>query len=824
MAVRVLAKALYENVAEAPDELAFRKGDVVTVIEQNTNGLEGWWLCSLNGRQGIAPGNRLKLLAGMYDNPHELRKMMGKSPQQQGTWGKSPTKTPTLQRPRHLFYQGGTVNTSQDEGEDYDVPPTRYPPNFQMTSADSQEMYDTPRSMAVQQESPEQELYDVPPSHHLEGNLPTEIYDIPPSHGYPTELYDVPPSHHPTEPYNHSQSHIGKIPTEMYDVPPRHDFPAQGSYPEEVYDVPPEHIKSLKPTKTTALPDHLEEDYDVPNPFSDGSETYDVPPSVKGGQYPEEFYDVPPKHLAADLYDVPKSMGVVTVNKNDNDDDYVYDVPPQVTRDRQDVIGTPGTQSIITNVNSSMSGLSVSECKLLPARELNIDLDAAMDMLVKLQQRVASSVSHLLSFVSSSWRRRSSLEPKIYEIRAACNEIKTVLRDIIEFGRGAAVNSAKATDYNLQRKLKNMLQPLEDTLIVISKSWDALEDINWQVTKLCMTESLKTPDDLDQIVMCARSMPDDTRQLTSVIHGNSNLIFKRARQNSNSPVQCRPLPNPPGSVGQIARVSPRVSPTASPIPSMKLKSNWMKNEAEKEMPLAKEQIQTQQLAHEPGKPTGSPEKSEKAHYGKGWLDDYDYVHLEGKEEFEKRQKKILNEEGDVVKQEQLQQHQKKQFEALEKDATKSVDIDPSKWTPPQSNRQSILAANDKHLLTFYADQMNELATSLNNAIDAFFNAVKTNQPPKMFVAHGKFVVLCAHKLVFIGDTLYRNISNTDVRNKVMHCTDCLCQCLKVTVSAIKTAALQYPSIQAIQEMVDRVSDISHGSQNLKSMVFQSASL
>lgn len=62
-----LAKALYDNVAEAPDELAFRKGDILTVLEQNTNSLEGWWLCSLRGRQGIVPGNRLRLLPGMYD-------------------------------------------------------------------------------------------------------------------------------------------------------------------------------------------------------------------------------------------------------------------------------------------------------------------------------------------------------------------------------------------------------------------------------------------------------------------------------------------------------------------------------------------------------------------------------------------------------------------------------------------------------------------------------------------------------------------------------------------------------------------------------------
>ncbi len=60
-----LAKALYDNVAEAPDELTFRRGDVLTVMETNPGGLDGWWLCSLNNHQGIAPGNRLRILAGM---------------------------------------------------------------------------------------------------------------------------------------------------------------------------------------------------------------------------------------------------------------------------------------------------------------------------------------------------------------------------------------------------------------------------------------------------------------------------------------------------------------------------------------------------------------------------------------------------------------------------------------------------------------------------------------------------------------------------------------------------------------------------------------
>lgn len=47
----MLARAIYDNIAESPDELAFKRGDLLTVIEQDTDGLEGWWLCTLRGRQ-----------------------------------------------------------------------------------------------------------------------------------------------------------------------------------------------------------------------------------------------------------------------------------------------------------------------------------------------------------------------------------------------------------------------------------------------------------------------------------------------------------------------------------------------------------------------------------------------------------------------------------------------------------------------------------------------------------------------------------------------------------------------------------------------------
>ncbi|THD25074.1 Breast cancer anti-estrogen resistance protein 1 [Fasciola hepatica] len=78
----LLARALYDNQSEFPTELAFSRGDVVTVLQRDPEGYEGWWICSLKGKIGIAPGNRFEILGSIsktkpdeasdvYDDPRE---------------------------------------------------------------------------------------------------------------------------------------------------------------------------------------------------------------------------------------------------------------------------------------------------------------------------------------------------------------------------------------------------------------------------------------------------------------------------------------------------------------------------------------------------------------------------------------------------------------------------------------------------------------------------------------------------------------------------------------------------------------------------------
>ncbi|XP_061715005.1 breast cancer anti-estrogen resistance protein 1 isoform X3 [Cydia pomonella] len=103
-----MARALYDNIAESPDELAFRRGDLLTVLEQNTGGSEGWWLCSLRGRQGICPGNRLRIVAGVFDASAALQRRRARTP------------APVAHQP--LPAQQSPAFTKIEECSHYDVP------------------------------------------------------------------------------------------------------------------------------------------------------------------------------------------------------------------------------------------------------------------------------------------------------------------------------------------------------------------------------------------------------------------------------------------------------------------------------------------------------------------------------------------------------------------------------------------------------------------------------------------------------------------------------------------------------------------------------
>lgn len=182
----MLAKALYDNVAESPDELSFRKGDIMTVLERDTQGLGGWWLCSLHGRQGIVPGNRLKILVGMHDK----KPAAPGPPPQPSLLASAAPYTPMLPatfppQPDSVYLVPTPSKTQQGLYQAPGPSPQFQSPPAKQTSAFSKQMPHHPFP------SPAPDLCQVPPG---PGSPAQDTYQVPPSAGVGQGVYQVPPS------------------------------------------------------------------------------------------------------------------------------------------------------------------------------------------------------------------------------------------------------------------------------------------------------------------------------------------------------------------------------------------------------------------------------------------------------------------------------------------------------------------------------------------------------------------------------------------------------------------------------------------------------
>ncbi|XP_034618196.1 enhancer of filamentation 1 isoform X4 [Trachemys scripta elegans] len=787
----LMARALYDNVPECAEELAFRKGDILTVIEQNTEGLEGWWLCSLHGRQGIVPGNRVKLLIGPVQD----------SPSNQDA---------SNSRSMHHAYN-------------------------------QQKVYQMPSSQA----STWDPVYQVPPSHLNQG-----IYQVPTGHGLQEQdVYQVPPSVQRSlggtdgSPFNSKvvtpvrtgQGYVYEFPSkyqkDIYDTPPVR--PSQG-----IYDVPASACKEDTGLRENLLDfpssvNHnarLEGVYDIPPPTTKELSkkfTSDVPLPNDLLSCKHSLYDIPVSHQnqflgqqiapQKDVYDTPRGVPFpgqqsgFSKSLNPEGREGVYDVPPQTTQDTKGLkdvtdginrLSFSSTGSTRSNMSTSSTTSKESSFSASTSQDkrLILDPDTAIERLYWLQQTVETVVSNLMAFVNTDWRSYGYMEKNINEIHTAVEKVEQSLVEYLQFAKGATANASCLSEINLHNKMRRELQRLEDSHQILTQTSHDLNSYSWSLNILAVNKSQNKCDDLDRFVMVARTVPDDAKQLTTTISINAEMLFKQVSSSS-----------------RLKNVSENIMNTtdyAYNSPQNQLLHHREKTQDHgSSLPpfLSKDQ-------HPPGITNEGSEKS--------WMDDYDYVHLQGKEEFERQQKELLEKEN-IIKQNkmQLEHHQINQFQQLEQEITKPVENDISKWKPPQSlqTASSTVGSQDRELLFFYSDQCETHFVSLLNATDAFFNCVSAAQPPRMFVAHSKFVILSAHKLVFIGDTLTRQVTTQDIRSKVMNSSNQLCELLKNIVMATKMAALYYPNPAALQEMVDRVTELSHHAQLFKRSLVQMAS-
>ncbi|KAK7114727.1 breast cancer anti-estrogen resistance protein 1-like isoform X2 [Littorina saxatilis] len=1107
-----LAKALYDNIAETPDELAFRRGDVITVMEQDTGGLDGWWLCSLRGRQGIAPGNRMKILSGMVDGVTKSQSTSDISQQEiaKKEWRrsleKSPNKvvTPVKKGDVYLY------SPSDRSMEDYDVPPSRYFPSSKDPSPEpGSEIYDTPTNLPAPS-SVNNSFYDTPPSskrassertppgsqrasmdslssaassgNRLSGDLlQHNLYQTPPSskrvsadsgsvrlsggeRHYETPpgskrasvertlsddqpTYDTPTSSEAVKKgevsgeatYDHpnpkadsrrqsressgmgssnrasamstasSESCLSASSSSHHLTPSRHSNAA--SLPDsarssldaslhEPYDLPPRESRALK---------QLSMDsglglYDCPGPGRNNSTSPQPPHHFAASSSQLSEYakgDRPPldikrsrslEHALDDMYDSPRNnaakvnlkstmSGFGSISAMNHDPNAVYDIPPQVTRDSVISARSDSSDESVRLSSCSMdsrgSGGEYAALAEGVYEELLLDLDSALELLVKLQQNVTRAVSRLLAFVSSTWRSKQSLQSHVYDIKVACMEMKKALTEFVDFAQGTLANSARLADRKLVNRLVKQVTPLQQQRKAMSASLRSLEEMKWQVALLAEPLEAGQKDDLGSVISLVKDLVPDVKKLASFIQGNSTLLFKRSsdfaaqrRGSADTHVASKPpigpkpelAPKPiPGQGGVIIQrprsmqqrplPAPPVSVSERPLPltpmeqrlrgmgligSLDNLSDYMNvgdddpprryavadddddgdrdysdlqqeydyvqletcdvaaQQKSKDQQLKDQQKRDQQIKDQLSKVHDQINKAQDQQCQSQQRQDMENIREEVEppdtptpdtnqcssfDQEEEEKKAETESEVKDTKPEPVH-HTERMSADLGNNKHPDIDTVPTKenaaesetisYSKPQNDNDkdipdglppspespddlktpvnkmngfnipnhpppppssggfdlngTSLDPSDKQVLYYYSGQLETNATLLTNAIDAFFNCIENNEPPKVFISNSKFVIVTAHKLVYISDALHRSLMNCEVRNKVMLCANHVCECLKVSVAATKTAALQWPSVPAVQEMVDRVVDVSHAAHELKLVITQASAL
>ncbi|XP_054372634.1 cas scaffolding protein family member 4 isoform X2 [Molothrus ater] len=803
-----LAKALYDNKAECSDELAFRRGDIVTVLEQHVAGSQGWWHCSLHGHHGLAPANRLQLLPPSAELPaaHGIYQVPSAPPVPSVPTATAPSATyekmegwvqpqlvyqvPALAAQllsertkrsthQHLFTLPRACRASAPNirGEVYDVPSLQHrgsplpqsgatPPSTRKVSmlgrstesfqAEQKQLYNIPskaeKGGAGSQASPAGNLYDVPPKRELDDSetKPQKKcwghYNTLPNPRKSEWIYDIPvsPENSGFKPAPPGQPVEKQV---LYDIPPaRYKAPAEAKAGNpQLYDIPPAQRKLTLP--------------EIP--------LYDVPPSRDLLLPPQNGSSgLPPRLLAAkaesqiseeNVYDIPKGLPSAGHSKREkeNNSDQAHGASPQLSMDAKsenDSLCVSSVDSRSSTLSSSSSSSAESSSRLSPSpepvQEIKLELEAAIETLTRLQHGVSSSIASLMIFVSSKWRLQEHLEKSLEEIHRAVDHIKVSLGEFLAFAQALKGNASNLTDNNLQARIKKQLEILMNSYKILTETREALNSCSWSLEALVLRKPQNNPDDLDRFVMVARTIPDDIKRFVSIIIANGKLLFRKSEKEQEKK---QPKVNPECKMAKQIPVPRRVE-----IES--LQRNAPEKPSQSQVPVQK------------------PEEN--------CSEDCDYVQLQAQ--------KVIS---------------------CKEVAKKSTESNPK--VLPCAKKTENASRQEPARKIPLPEHCRLCFAALHKALGVFSASLSSQQPPEIFISHSKLIIMVGQKLV---DSLCQESQEREARSDILHSSSRFCSLLKNLALATKSAALKFPNAEASRELREQAEQLAQYTQQFRAMM------
>ncbi|NXX84889.1 CASS4 protein, partial [Urocolius indicus] len=807
-----LAKALYDNKAECSDELAFRKGDILTVLELCVAGSEGWWKCSLHGRQGLAPANRLQLLATAQPVllPPAACGACTESPEAQHniyqvpSVPKPPTVSSVYEKMEGWVKSPARVSTLPAQAI-YQVPALAAQLLSERTqSSTHQHLFTLPRACRASVPNIMSEVYDVPSTQRREALLtqgsatpPTvpkgsvlvrstecfqeeqkQFYNIPSGpekagtvvqkDSPAGNLYDVPPKREivvsDSEPQRKCWGHYSTLPNPrksewIYDIPVSPEKKGLNQNPsvhslenQVLYDIPPARYKALTTNAEAKVVD---------------PQLYDIPPTQRKLTFPDiHLYAVPPSRDMLLLpqngsCDVPPSL-LAPKAENQISEENVYDIPkglPIVVQSKKD-----------REKSSNSSGDQAYSAPPQLSRDARLEQDR---LSVSSMDSRSSTLSTSSNSSAESFSTSSAEEPA-KEVKLDLDvAIETLTR--LQHGVSSSVASLMifvSSKWRLQEHLEKSIEEIHRAVDHVKVSLGEFLTFA-QVVKgngsYLTDHNLQTRINKQlEILMNSFEILTETRKALNNCKWSLEALVLRKPQNN---------PDDLDRFVMVARTIPDDIKRFVSIVIANGKLLFRKNEKEQKIKQSKvnpeynvakqitvpRRIETDSLQRNtPDKPSQSQVSSEKPK--ENALEDCDYVQLQ---------------------------------------------VLPSAKKPAvQSTQESAkkMALTEHCKLCFSA---------LHKAIAVFTNSLRNNQPPEVFISHSKLIIMVGQKLV---DSLCQGTQERHAHNNILRSSSQFCSLLKKLALATKNAAMQYPNTDAMRELQDQTEELSKYTQQFRAMM------
>nr|XP_034978760.1 cas scaffolding protein family member 4 isoform X1 [Zootoca vivipara] len=848
--MNTLAKALYDNKAECPDELAFRRGDILTVLDQNLLGSEGWWKCSLHGKQGMAPANRLQLLTTLQAPPSIQPGSPGPPSTPRTVYQVPSGCRPPVPLPVYEKMDGWIMPPPPPPSAPYPLTPEVYQVpamaaallSEKTQSSSDQHLYTLPRATWASAMERKSDIYDVPsPQHHVF----TQGLATPPSSrkgsklfpskecylGTAQQHYDIPLS--PEKPRTHtlqesSLENVYVIPTPLSRERDIIERGPQGKHlgpyntlpnlrkSEWIYDIPVSPEKAGLNSALQNRSPNIHVFYDIPPMRLDSgtqkilpttnnevklvtSEVYDVPPVQRKLTLPEiPLYDIPSTHEALvqrqnGNYDVP-SGALSSMIEKESHQQTVYDIPrgmPVVLSQKKE-----NTQSPNSGDHTYVFPLSYYTDGKRDQDRLSVSsLDSRTSTISTWSSSSTESSSSAAS--SSSAPSSSSEEPT----KEATMELEFAIETLTKLQHSVSssiaslmifVSSRWRYQEHLVGNLDEIHRAVDHIRVSLGEFLDfarAIEGNSAQSSDSKLHARIKKQ---LNILTDSFQMLVETREALNNCKWSLDVLVIEKPQNN---------PDDLDRFVMVARTIPDDIKRFASIIIANGKLLFRKNCKEKEgkewrvgaeheiiKPGAEQRVDSL-LRHILDKPKENSPCLEKA-------------------------KAAITEVCDYIQQQKSPGPEQTQPPLSSSKVERKNAKLKIKDSPPMM-RHNVVSKEDSTKKMVLSDLCRLYFGAVQKAIGVFHKSLSNDLAPEVFIANSKMIIMVGQKLV---DALCQEALQKADRNEILYGSSNFCGLLKNLAVATKNAAMQYPSPEAMKELQTQADGLLKYTQQFRAMM------